>query len=244
MGRWLAIVALGMAPQLAAQAGPLELPPEAGRPPLHQTALQLPSLRQRTAAQLASGQAEAPPSSPAQQPTPQPAPENFDLLEPAPKPDAATLARQERIARDMSRRRTMLHYHQVAGFATLASMTVAVALGQVNYLDKYAGGGDTGKFATPHRIAAYTAAGIFAATGLLAVLAPSPLDTSLRLDTATLHKAAMAVATAGLVTQIVLGIVTAHSEGSLSQRDVALAHQIVGYTTLAATAAGFFVLTF
>ncbi len=187
MGRWLAVVALGMAPQLAAEAGPLELPAEAERPPLHQTALQLPSLRQRTAAQLASGQAEAPPSAQGQQPTPQPPPEDFDLLEPAPKPDAATLARQ---------------------------------------------------------IAAYTAAGIFTATALLAVLAPNPLDKSLRLDTATLHKAAMAVATAGLVTQIVLGIVTAHSEGSLSQRDVALAHQIVGYTTLAATAAGFLVLTF
>ena len=47
-----------------------------------------------------------------------------------------------------------------------------------------------------------------------------------------------------MATQIVLGIVTASKEGQASQRDFALAHQIVGYTTLAATLTGFTVLTF
>jgi hypothetical protein len=39
-------------------------------------------------------------------------------------------------------------------------------------------------------------------------------------------------------------MLTAGKEGRVAQRDFALAHQIVGYTTLAATAAGFLVLTF
>jgi hypothetical protein len=185
---------------------------------------------------------------PAQTSQPQPqqgqTPPDIELLPPEQKPDAAQLAQQAQIERAIARRRTMLQIHQAAGFATLASLTVAVALGQANYLDKYGGGGDTGTFHTPHAIAAYAATGIFAATGLLAVLAPDPLPKPGRWDTARWHKVAMAVATAGMVTQVALGIITGSKEGSVSQRDFALAHQIVGYTTLAATATGFLVLTF
>jgi hypothetical protein len=47
-----------------------------------------------------------------------------------------------------------------------------------------------------------------------------------------------------MVTQIVLGFVTAGKEGQVSQRDYALAHQIVGFTTFGATAVGFGVLAF
>jgi hypothetical protein len=178
-----------------------------------------------------------------QQPAPT-QPGDIELLPPEQKPDAAALAHQAQIERSISRRRTMLQIHQVAGFATLASLTAAVALGQANYLDKYGGGGDTGRFQTPHAIAAYSAAAIFASTGLLAILAPDPLPKPGRWDTARLHEIAMAVATAGYATQIVLGILTGSKEGSVSQRDFALAHQIIGYTTLAATATGFLVLTF
>ena len=64
------------------------------------------------------------------------------------------------------------------------------------------------------------------------------------LDTATIHKIAMTVAAAGMAAQIVLGIITASKEGQSVQRDFALAHQIVGYTTLAASLTGFSVLTF
>jgi hypothetical protein len=60
---------------------------------------------------------------------------------------------------------------------------------------------------------------------------------------AMLHKTAMGVATAGMVAQILLGIATAGKEGSVSQRDLALAHQIVGFTTFGATVVGFGVLT-
>jgi len=47
-----------------------------------------------------------------------------------------------------------------------------------------------------------------------------------------------------MATQIVLGIITASKEGQPVQRDFARAHQIVGYTTLAASVVGFTVLTF
>jgi hypothetical protein len=65
-----------------------------------------------------------------------------------------------------------------------------------------------------------------------------------RLDTATVHKISLAVASVGILTQIILGPIIASKEGQLSQRDFALAHQIVGYTTLVATAAGAAALTF
>ena len=170
--------------------------------------------------------------------------QDFELLAPRKAPDEATRAREEALMRQLGRRRTMLQLHQYGGYATMATLTVAVVLGQINYLDKYGGGGDTGRWMTPHAVAAFTAAGVFAATGMLAILAPSPLEKPLRVDTATLHKIAMAVATAGMVTQIVLGPITGSKEGQLSQRDFALAHQIVGYTTLLATYTGFLVLTF
>jgi len=64
-------------------------------------------------------------------------------------------------------------------------------------------------------------------------------------STTTTSTAAAAIrATAGLATQIVLGFVTANKGGSLSQRDFALVHQIVGYSTFGATAVGFGVLLF
>ena len=171
-------------------------------------------------------------------------PDDFDLLPPEKPPDAAAVARQRELSRALARRRHLLELHQLGGFATLATMTATVVVGQLNYMDKYGGGGDTGKYRLTHQILAYGTSGVFAATGLLALFAPSPFEKPLRFDTATLHKSAMIVATAGMVTLVVLGIVTSRSEGSLSQRDFALAHQIVGYTTLAATATGFGVLFF
>ncbi len=170
--------------------------------------------------------------------------EEIELLPPEKPPDAATLQRQKEINDQIKRRRFMLQAHQLAGFATLGSLAVAVTLGQLNYLDKYAGGGDSGRWITPHEVAAFTAAGIFAGTALLAVLAPNPTEKPLRLDTATLHKVGMTIAAVGYATQIVLGIVAARKEGKISQRDFALAHEIVGYGTLVATAGGFLVLTF
>jgi len=185
----------------------------------------------------------APPASPERRASPAPG-QDFDLLAPEKPPDETAKQREVELMRQLDRRRRLLQLHQLGGYATMATVTAAVVLGQINYLDKYGGGGDTGRWITPHAIAAFTAAGVFTATGLLAILAPSPLEKPQRVDTVTLHKIAMAVATAGLVAQVVLGPITASKEGQLSQRDFALAHQIIGYTTLVATYAGFLVLTF
>src|SRR2546425_1139752 len=132
-----------------------------------------------------------------------------------------------------------LQLHQVGGLLTLASLGATVIFGQLNYNDLYGGGGSTRRWYDWHRYSALTSAALFAGTGALALFAPSPLEKRLRLDTAMLHRIAMGVATAGLATQIVLGFVTAGKGGSLSQRDFALAHQIVGYSTFGATAVGF-----
>jgi hypothetical protein len=202
-----------------------------------------PTLLSLRAEALAAQEQPAPRTDP-QPPPAKPPDDDFNLLAPEKKPDAAALARQARIQSEVRRRRSLLQLHQVGGYATLATMTATVVLGQLNYIDKYGGGGDFGTYRTPHRLVSYTAAGVFAATGILAFIAPNPFEKPLRLDTATLHKASMIVATAGMATQIVLGIMTAGKEGTVAQRDFALAHQIVGYTTLAATAAGFLVLTF
>ena len=158
--------------------------------------------------------AQSSPPKPAPQPESQPpktkpVDDDFNLLTPEKKPDAAALAAQAQIQNEVRLRRTLLRLHQVGGFATLATMSATVVLGQLNYLDKYGGGGDFGTYRTPHRLVAYTAAGVFAATGLLSVVAPNPFEKPLRLDTATLHKASMIVATAGMATQIILGIATA-----------------------------------
>ena len=204
-----------------------------------QTAPQQP----QTAPQEAAPQA-APPAGQPEGRTPAPPDQDFDLLAPQKAPDEATRTRDVELMHQLSRRRTMLQLHQLGGYATMATLTAAVVLGQVNYLDKYGGGGDTGRWMTPHAIAAFTAAGVFTATGLLAILAPSPLEKPARVDTVTLHRIAMAVATAGMVAQVVLGPITGSKEGQLSQRDFALAHQIIGYTTLVATYTGFLVLTF
>jgi hypothetical protein len=199
----------------------------------------------------AGAQTPSPPSTPTAAPPAATGADEIDLLPPEKPPDAATLARRKEINDKIRRRRTMLELHQLAGFATLASLTVAVTLGQLDYLDKYAGGGDSGRWIAPHAVASYTAAAIFTGTALLAVFAPNPTEKPFRLDTATLHKVAMSIATLGYASQIVLGILAARSEGSqaspaarLRQRDFALAHQIIGYTTFAAAAGGFLVLTF
>ncbi len=183
---------------------------------------------------------------PEQKPSPPPAsqPGDIDLLPHEAVPDAATAARQQEVERQLHRRRQMLQLHQLGGMLTLASLGATVVFGELNYIDKYGGGGDTGRWSPWHLGSAYTATAIFAATGALAILAPSPIEKPARLDTAMLHRIAMGVASAGMVTQILLGILTASKEGSVSQRDFALAHQIVGFTTFGATAVGFGVLTF
>src|SRR5882672_1783156 len=168
-----------------------------------------------------------------------PPPDDVDLLPKPATPSAAALAHQRELEQQLAKRRTMLFYHQIGG-----SLTATVVLGQLDYHDKYGGGGDVGTYRGWHRWVAVATTAIFAGTASLAVFAPVPVEKPAGFDTATVHKIAMTVAAAGMVTQIVLGIVTASKEGQYAQRDFALAHQIVGYTTLAASLTGFTVLTF
>jgi len=170
--------------------------------------------------------------------------DDIDLLPKAATPTAADLAHQRELERQLAKRRKMLAYHQIGGFLTLGSLAATAVLGQLDYLDKYGGRGDTGTYHAWHRWVAAASTAIFAGTASLAVFAPAPIENQARLDTATLHKIAMTVAAAGMATQIVLGIITASKEGQPVQRDFARAHQIIGYTTLAAAATGFVVLTF
>jgi hypothetical protein len=203
-----------------------------------------PTLREAPRPLLLAAERPRRPPKTAPKPGAKPGPDDFDLLPKEAAPDAAALARQQALEKKLELRRTMLHYHQMAGFLTVASLAGTVVLGQLDYRDKYGGNGDRGTFHLWHRWVAIGATAIFAGTASLAVFAPVPIDKPMRLDTATLHKVAMTVASAGMLAQIVLGIVTAAKEGQPSQRDYALAHQIIGYTTLAATATGFTVLTF
>jgi len=190
-------------------------------------------------------QRESAPKPPPPKPPAKPSPrDDFDLLPKEAAPDSAALARQRELERQLEKRRTMLKWHQIGGFVTLGGLTATAVLGQLDYLDKYGGHGDVGTYHAWHRWMAISTTVVFAATASLAVFAPSPLEKPARLDTATMHKVAMTVAAAGMVTQIVLGVVTASKEGQASQRDFALAHQIVGYTTLAAAYTGFAVLLF
>src|SRR5260370_27974796 len=78
------------------------------------------------------------------EPTAKPPTDDFDLLPKEAAPDAAALARQQKLERKLAQRRTMLQFHQLAGFLTLASLTTTVVLGQLDYLDKYGGRGGTG----------------------------------------------------------------------------------------------------
>src|SRR5204862_5264424 len=134
--------------------------------------------------------------------------EDFELLPPEKPPDPDALARQAELSQALSRRRELLGLHQWAGFATLATMTATVVVGQLNYADKYGGGGDSGKYRTAHQVLAYGTTGFFAAAGVLAPLAPSPFERPLGPATAPLHRMSRIVARGGMVARVVLATVT------------------------------------
>jgi len=199
------------------------------------------------------GAAPAPPSAAAAPgPAPAAAPDlsaplppgslDFDLLEAAP---AAAPARDPAFEKRVERRRTLLKLHQGLGLATWASLAATSAAGQAQFDDRFRGGGDTGKWRTPHRVLVVTSTTLFASAGLLALLAPEPYAKRAgRLDTATLHKVSMGVATAGMVAQVILGLAARGKAGTLRERDLAATHQLVGYATLGAMTVGAAVLFF
>jgi hypothetical protein len=192
-----------------------------------------------------SARAQQPPPAvekPAQEESPKPPPPktalDFDLLEP-PKP--GLLQVDESVLR---RRRTLLNWHQGVGLGMFGIALANTIVGQLNYSDRFANGPSTGKYELAHTLTAGATVAAFAATGLLAVFAPNPIPKTGGFDRVTVHKIAMATATAGIATETVLGIYTASREGYLNQPNFAAAHLAIGYVTFAAIALGVGVIVF
>jgi hypothetical protein len=167
---------------------------------------------------------------------------SFDLFgneqKKSPLDEARDKERLAKLERSAQLRRKLLLSHQAIGFATLGVLAATMVLGTLEYVDKYGGGDDSGIYYNAHLGLAVTSGGLFAATGILALAAPNPYPKPIKFDPALVHKIAMAVATAGMVTQFVLGPVIAAREGQLDQRNLALAHLITGWGTFGFMGAG------
>ncbi len=149
---------------------------------------------------------------------------------------------------ELSLRRTMLTAHQIGGFATLALMVPTLILGQrniQNWNDANAGIRplDRQLNRTHHEIAMITF-GTYMATGALAILAPPPLVRRDDWSTVTIHKTLAWVHFTGMVATPILAALAAHAPTLSEARNLRTAHEIAAYTTAAALAASFLVITF
>lgn len=157
---------------------------------------------------------------------------DFDLLGPPRAPQAGSDRAPQRA------RRLMLGLHQATGLGLLGLQLATTVVGQLNYDDRF-GGPDTARYQAGHKILAYSTLGAFAVTGLVALLVPAPpLKKAHGFDRVTLHRLAMATATAGMLAQGVLGVATRNREGYLDQERLARTHLVVGYLTLSAVLVG------
>lgn len=162
---------------------------------------------------------------------------DFDLLGTAAAPATQVDSGRLRL------RRTMLTAHQGMGLALVGLQLATTVVGQLNYSDKF--GANTEKYKQPHAVLAYADLGVFAGTGLLALLAPKPIQEDREgFDRISLHKVAMFTAATGMATQAVLGIVTTSREGYLNQKSIGTAHLVIGYVTLAAIVTGVSAIVF
>ncbi|MBZ4419204.1 hypothetical protein [Myxococcus sp. RHSTA-1-4] len=167
---------------------------------------------------------------------------DFDLLEPLETAEAAQV--DPELEKKIGRRRTMLKLHQGLGFAMTAGLVTTTVVGQLQFNDSFRGGGDDRNLLGLHRGLAIGTAALFASVGMLGVLAPEPFEKEFQWDTITFHKIFMSIATVGMVAQVILGIMSTNRYGRLSERDLATAHQVVGYTTMGAVTAGVLSLFF
>jgi hypothetical protein len=167
-----------------------------------------------------------------------PGPMDFDLLgeakPPADAPDAGK----------MRWRRRMLTAHQAMGFGLVALQLGTTAVGQLGYSDRFASGPQTAKWDATHAAFAYSTLGVFAVNAAVALLAPSPVERTWKMDRVMVHRIAMFTAAAGMLAQGALGIVTARRDGYVNQERFATAHLVLGYATLAAVGTGVGVLVF
>lgn len=152
----------------------------------------------------------------------------------SPVDQAREKERLAKLERKVHLRRKLLTWHQALGFVTLAALAATDIVGQLNYDDKYLRSGtDTGQFATAHEGLGIGTTVLFGVTGILALSAPNPYPKPIKLDAALLHKVSMALAAACFTAQVILGPITAVSDGKLYQRDLALAHVVTGYGAFA-----------
>ncbi len=143
------------------------------------------------------------------------------------------------VERKVHTRRTMLQVHQGFGIATAALMAATVVSGQMNYSDRFGGGGGSGQYEIWHDSFEAATVVSFTTAGFLAVLAPTPFEhKSDGIDTVTIHKYSMLVATIGMAAEVPLGIWTVTREGYVNQGTLALTHLVIGYVTAAALTAG------
>jgi cytochrome b561 len=203
--------------------------------------LGLAAIAPATARGEAAPTAEPPPEAAPKAPDLSVKPPNLDFLlldEKAPLP-----ARDPRFEEQVQRRRTLLSVHQAVGLATWGLMASTVVVGQLNYNDLYGGGGYTQRYREPHVALVGATTASFAFSGILALAAPRPYPRPLRFDTATVHKFSMGLTTLGFVGQIALGYLT-HNPGNLDQRQLARAHQALGYATFGTMTIGAVTLLF
>jgi hypothetical protein len=141
-------------------------------------------------------------------------------------------------------RRRLLQWHQGVGLGLFGLTLATTVVGQLNYSDRFAGGPSTGKYMGTHQVLSYTTLIAFGGDGALALLAPRPFERQGGFDRVDLHKISMAAATAGMVAQGVIGVMTRQREGYLNQERYARVHLVIGYATLAAVATGVGALIF
>jgi cytochrome b561 len=166
----------------------------------------------------------------------------FDLFADGAKESPTETAAKAQAAQEIEKkariRRKMLTTHQAFGFSTLAAFAATLVIGQLNYQDKYVNGQFSGRFESAHLGLGIGTTVLFATTGSLALFSPDPYPKKYRLDSAMVHRVAMALATAGMVTQMVLGPIIDYRAGYLNQPRLALGHLITGYASFAFMATG------
>lgn len=141
--------------------------------------------------------------------------------------------------RAVDARRAMLKVHQALGIGLMALEASTLVIGQLHYYDRYGGGSRSGRYNTAHAALAYTTFGFFVTNELLAFLAPSPIRKERQgFDRATLHRVAMITAAVGMLTQVGMGIYSAHVADWDTRRDLAKVHLGIGYGTYAAMLVG------
>ena len=195
---------------------------------------------------VAEDQAASVPAAPPSGPLPSAAPApvlsdkpaglDFQFFEPdnGELSSADSAARNAQFSELSQKRRHRLTTHQFLGLTTWAFMAASCIIGQLNYHDLYGGGSGRGAYQMPHRLLVYSTAGLFTATGIYALLAPQPYKKPLKFDTGFIHRVAAIAATAGILTEVVLGFITARTADAGNPsglKTMATVHDVVGWTT-------------